>query len=290
MRLSCNYQGDASAGGRPQRQSMLLSPGRGTISGGGGGGLRRGTRSTIASAARPSVINAMTGGGGRFTVSNLREETAIESTIRTYPVVLVAETFGECAGRCRSVHKILLNLGVEEDAELKVLAVDTRPVEGPLIQQYVSRTTGHAGVPVLFVGGRCLGDYAAVLGLARNDKLRSALASAGVGGVVPAIPLPTLAENIYGYPKGLVEGQEGNYGRGTVYRRHDAAAAPLNVLIGACGSSASDKIPELVERCVAKGWSVKLLTTSSGEHFFKSFGMSRILDSIGAENVYRDEE
>ena len=33
-----------------------------------------------------------------------------------------------------------------------------------------------------------------------------------------------------------------------------------------------------------------LLTTSSGEHFFKSFGMSRILDSIGAENVYRDEE
>ena len=94
----------------------------------------------------------------------------------------------------------------------------------------------------------------------------------------------------------MVEGQEGNYGRGSAHRRGsdesngDSAAAPLNVLVGCCGSSASDKVPELVERCVARGWNVKLLTTSSGEHFFKSFGMGRIVESIGADNIYRDED
>jgi len=166
---------------------------------------------------------------------------------------------------------------------MKVLALDTRPLEGPAIGQYIANTTGHTTVPVLFVGGRCVGDYTSILNQARNDQLRTRLTAAGVKSVVHAIPLPTLEANIYGYPKALVEGQEGN-------RRGNLDSAPLNVLVGCCGSSAADKIPNLIERCVAKGWSVKLLCTSSGEHFFKSFGMGRIIKSIGAENVYRDED
>ena len=64
----------------------------------------------------------------------------------------------------------------------------------------------------------------------------------------------------------------------------------MNVLIACCGSSAADKVPMLVEKCVAQDWSVKLLCTSSGEHFFKSFGSERVLKAIGADNVYRDED
>ena len=64
----------------------------------------------------------------------------------------------------------------------------------------------------------------------------------------------------------------------------------MNVLIACCGSSAADKVPMLVEKCVAQNWSVKLLCTSSGEHFFKSFGSERVLKAIGADNVYRDED
>jgi gamma-glutamylcyclotransferase (GGCT)/AIG2-like uncharacterized protein YtfP len=79
----------------------------------------------------------------------------------------------------------------------------------------------------------------------------------------------------------VADGQQG---------KREGAAQTLNVLIACCGSSAADKIPTLVERCVALNWSVKLLCTASGERFWKSFGSQRVIDAIGAENIYRDED
>jgi len=206
----------------------------------------------------------------------------VEFILSQSTVVLITENFGEASGRCRSIQKIISNLGVDELSDLKVLPLDTRPVDGSIIGKYIAQSTGYTNVPVLFIGGTCVGDYKSILNQARSGLLRSKLINAGIETVVSAIPASTLEANIYGYPKALSHGQEGN-------RRNDLLA-PLNVLIGACGSSASDKIPTLVDTCVAQGWAVKLICTSSGEHFFKTFGMKQILDSIGADNVYRDED
>lgn len=208
----------------------------------------------------------------------------VESILKQHAVVLITENFGESAGRCRSVQKIISNLGLNDidSTDLKVIPLDLRPADGPMIGKYIAQSTGYTNVPVLFIDGECIGNYQNVLNQARSGALRTKLIESGISGIVSAIPASTLDMNLYGYPKALSNGQEGN-------RRHDLTA-PLNVLIGACGSSAADKIPQLVEACVDKGWAVKLICTTSGEHFFKTHGMTRILDSIGADNVYRDED
>ena len=126
----------------------------------------------------------------------------LEANLRKYPVVLIVEQFSETAGRCRSVHKIVSNLGVSERSELHLLALDTRS-DGPHIAQWLTHTTGYSTVPLLFVGGQCVGDYPTILNLVRTDQLRSKLMDAGVRSVVPAIPTATLETNIYGYPKAL---------------------------------------------------------------------------------------
>ena len=101
-----------------------------------------------------------------------------------------------------SFQKIVSNLGVNERKELHVVVLDTRH-DGALIGQWVTHTTGYASVPVLFVNGRCLGDYRKILTLCRSDQLRSKLMDAGIKSVVSAIPSATLETNIYGYPKSL---------------------------------------------------------------------------------------
>lgn len=218
-----------------------------------------------------------------YTNTQITTSSNVEYILSQHTVVLITENFSEAAGRCRSVRKIISNLGVgETTAEFNVLPLDARPVDGPAIGKFIAQVTGYTNVPILFIDGVCVGDYKSILNQARSGHLRTKLIDAGIRNIVSAIPSATLEANIYGYPKALNHGQEGN-------RRNDLSA-PLNVLIGACGSSASDKIPTLVETCVAKGWAVKLICTNSGEHFFKTFGMQRILNSIGADNVYRDED
>jgi Flavoprotein len=204
----------------------------------------------------------------------------LERNIRKSPVVLIVESFSDCAGRCRSVQMILSNLGVSEQ-DILVYSLDSRS-DGAILSRHVTKMTGYDNVPVLFVGGQCLGDYVAILSMQRLDQLRPKLMDAGVKSVVNAIPSATLATNIFGYPKALVEGQ--------LSVREGNTESVMNVLVACCGSSAADKVPTLIEQCVANNWSVKLLCTKSGEHFFKSFGSDRVIAAIGAENIYRDED
>ena len=112
----------------------------------------------------------------------------------------------------------------------------------------------------------------------RSGELHKRLTAQNIR-VVNEIPEATLETNVFGYPKGLVHGAKS--GR---------TGGQMNVLIGSCGSSAADKIPELVERCVAEGFAVKLVTSKPGEHFFKDFGINRIRNAIGGENIYRDDD
>ena len=37
-------------------------------------------------------------------------------------------------------------------------------------------------------------------------------------------------------------------------------------------------------------WSVKLICTKGGEHFFKDWGLARVVKAIGPDNIYRDDD
>ena len=220
-------------------------------------------RRSLDSARRESAKTAMSVG------------ISADVAITQQTVVLFVEKYGESAGKCRVVQMILSNLGVTQQ-DMAIFAFDAL-ANGLEMKRQVSLLTGFTDLPLLFIEGRCIGNSETILHLSRVDGLRPKLIAAKVPGIVNAIPTTTLENNVYGYPKALTSGQTGS-----------RAGTKMNVLLGACGSSAADKVPDLVEACVAKGWSVKLVATRSGEHFYKSFGMQRIVDAIGAENIYRD--
>eukprot|EP00931_Biecheleriopsis_adriatica_P006363 TRINITY_DN107776_c0_g1_i1.p1 TRINITY_DN107776_c0_g1~~TRINITY_DN107776_c0_g1_i1.p1 ORF type:complete len:716 (-),score=109.81 TRINITY_DN107776_c0_g1_i1:93-2240(-) len=205
------------------------------------------------------------GGGGR----------ALE-LLGSKSLVVFSECFSENAGPCREVKMIFSNLGVPQDS-MVVYELDSM-IDGWTIGSEVSNLSGIRPPPIIFLNGKSMGSRDEVVSLLQTGRLQELLAEAGVK-TVGRIPEATLADNIFAYPKALVHGGSGI--------RHGGR---MNVLIGSCGSSASDKIPELVERCTAQGWNVKLVTTRSGEHFFKAFGMQRIMQSIGPENMYRDDD
>jgi len=199
--------------------------------------------------------------------------------IETKPVVLFVEDSSKGSGQSRVVKMILSNLGVNAETDMVIYNLDVRS-DGPKLASKLTQMTGYDSQPILYINGKCFGDYHAILARCKNDELRPKLTDAGIKGVVSAIPVTTLESNIFGYPKALGMGQ----------REQDAGATTMNLLVACCGSSASDKIPELIDKCVRNNWSVKLVCTSSGEHFFKSFGMERVINAIGSENIYRDED
>jgi len=199
--------------------------------------------------------------------------------IESKPIVLFTEDSSKGSGQSRVVKMILSNLGVNAETDMVIYNLDARS-DGPKLSSKLTQMTGYDSHPILYVNGKCFGDYHAILARCKNDELRPKLTDAGVKGVVSAIPVTTLESNIFGYPKALGMGQ----------REQDTGATTMNLLVACCGSSASDKIPELIDKCVGNNWSVKLVCTSSGEHFFKSFGMERVITAIGSENIYRDED
>ena len=80
----------------------------------------------------------------------------VAGMLEKYPVVLIAESFDESAGRWHSIRKIISNLGVNEATEMVVLALDTRSFDGHAIAQHVAKTTGYSNAPVLFASGGCV--------------------------------------------------------------------------------------------------------------------------------------
>ena len=147
-----------------------------------------------------------------FALTKLRREASyspmekFKMNLQKYKVLLVVDHFGESSGRCRSIKKIILNLGVNESTELFTLDLGSHgnPVE---IAQWIASTSGHdsSNVPLLFVNSKFVGDSNMVLQLVKTNNMRSILINAGIDTVVNTIPAATLQENIYGYPKSLGE-------------------------------------------------------------------------------------
>lgn len=166
---------------------------------------------------------------------------------------------------------ILRNIGVTELVAVDVSGHDLRSVK---MRRQLVAMTGQDSVPYLFFKGECLGGREDIVGMVMDGSLQARIAEAGLP-VLLRHESPSLDKNIFGYPKGgLTEPPDGK----------------RNVLLAACGSSAADKIPELVERITDAGHNVKLIPSAAAEKFFKDHGAERILSRISPHDIYRDDD
>jgi gamma-glutamylcyclotransferase (GGCT)/AIG2-like uncharacterized protein YtfP/flavoprotein/glutaredoxin-related protein len=169
------------------------------------------------------------------------------------------------------LRSVLSNIGVTEIFEQDVSGAGSLASR---MRQQLERRTGKATVPYLFLNGEYLGRRDDIIDAIRSGALQERIRAAGL----PALTVedtPSLDHNRYGYPKGgLTDPRDGK----------------RNVLLCACGSSAADKVPQLVERLVAEGHHVKLAPSPQAEHFFKDFGTETILNNIKHSDIYRNSD
>jgi hypothetical protein len=121
------------------------------------------------------------------------------------------------------------------------------------MRRQLAAMTGKERAPYLFLSGEYMGEPDDIVNLIRDGSLQERIRAAGQ----PALPVtetPSLEHNIFGYPKGgLTAPRDGK----------------RNVLLCACGSSAADKVPQLVEALVKAGHHVK-------ERLINAFGCAEI--------------
>lgn len=169
------------------------------------------------------------------------------------------------------LRNILDNIGVTELAAIDVSGSEANAIR---MRRQLVAMTGQDSVPYLFFEGECLGSPEDVVGMVMDGTLQPRIREAGLE-VLLRHESPSLDKNIFGYPKGgLTAPPDGK----------------RNVLLCACGSSAADKIPELVERITDAGHNVKLIPSVAAERFFKDHGASRIQSRISANDIYRDDD
>lgn len=188
--------------------------------------------------------------------------------IRETPLVLFHDADDAWSQMMRS---ILSNIGASSVVEVNVGGYGALAAR---MRRQLVTLTGNPSPPYLFLKGDYLGQRPDVVSSIIRGELQERLIAAGLP-ALPVIETPSLEHNMFGYPKGgLTAPRDG---------RH-------NVLLCACGSSAADKVPELVEKLVAAGYNVKLAPSPRAEHFFKDFGTDRILASIDHSDIYRDSD
>ena len=169
------------------------------------------------------------------------------------------------------LRNILDNIGVTRITAVDISGSEARAVK---MRRQLVAMTGQDSVPYLFFKGECLGGREDIVGMVMDGSLQSRIDEAGLP-VLLRHESPSLDRNIFGYPKGgLTERPDGK----------------RNVLLAACGSSAADKIPELVERITDAGHNVKLIPSVAAEKFFKDHGAERILSRISPNDIYRDDD
>ncbi len=166
---------------------------------------------------------------------------------------------------------VMSNIGITEIHLVDVSGLDMYSLN---LKKKLAIHSGKERTPYLYFKGQCLGEVDDIVTMVKNGDFQTLLNAEGLP-VLMRNETPSLDSNIYSYPKGgLVEPRDGKH----------------NVLLCCCGSSAADKIPELVERLVDDGHNVKLVPTNSSETFFRDFGMERILSKIKPSDIYRDDD
>ena len=166
---------------------------------------------------------------------------------------------------------VMSNIGITEIRLVDVSGFDMYTLN---LKKKLAIHSGKERTPYLYFKGQCLGEVDDIVTMVRNGQFQTLVKAEGLP-VLLRNETPSLDNNIYSYPKGgLVEPRDGKH----------------NVLLCCCGSSAADKIPDLVERLVDAGHNVKLVPTNSSETFFRDIGMERILSKIKPSDIYRDDD
>jgi len=177
---------------------------------------------------------------------------------------------------------VLGNIGVTEVYQHDVSGHDALSAR---MRRRLEAMTSQEAVPYLFLNGEFLGARKDIMDSILRGQLQEKFAKAGLK-VLQKIETPELDNNIFGYPKG-----------GLVDPRNEKK----NVLLCACGSSAADKVPELVKRLVDEGHNVKLVPSPHAEHFFKDIDQRQdegqdkaynynVHEYINAHDIYRDSD
>ncbi|WP_298851182.1 flavoprotein [uncultured Ruegeria sp.] len=195
----------------------------------------------------------------------------VDSIIKNNPMVLFYEDEDPWSYMLRS---ILSNIGATSVKQVDVGGRDPNAIK--MRRQLVS--LGHKPkVPYLFFKGKCISKSEKlqdIVDMIKSGHLQDRMRGAGLP-VSKLDDTPSLNKNMFGYPKGVL---------------NEVSAGKRNVLLCACGSSAADKIPELVERIVDAGHNVKLIPSVSAEKFFRDFGAERIDAKITHNDYYRDDD
>ena len=166
---------------------------------------------------------------------------------------------------------VMSNIGVTEIHKVDISGFDLYTLN---LRKKLTVHSGKEKPPYLYFNGNCLGEVDDIMTMVRDGQLQNMIKAEGLP-VLLRNETPSLDNNIFSYPKGgLVEPRDGAH----------------NILLCCCGSSAADKIPELVERLTDAGHNVKLVPTPSSETFFKDFGMERILKKLRPSDIYRDDD
>jgi 3-polyprenyl-4-hydroxybenzoate decarboxylase/gamma-glutamylcyclotransferase (GGCT)/AIG2-like uncharacterized protein YtfP len=192
----------------------------------------------------------------------------VDRLIRENPLILfyAADDSGS-----QMLRTVLSNIGVTDLVERDVSGFGSLPAR---MRRQLEARTGNPHGPYLFLKGEYQGPRPDVVKAILDGELQTSIREAGLH-ALPVEDTPSLDHNIYGYPKGgLTAPRDGK----------------RNVLLCACGSSAADKVPELVEKLTAAGHHVKLAPSPRAEHFFRDFGTERILGSIKHSDIYRDSD
>ncbi len=169
------------------------------------------------------------------------------------------------------LRSILANIGI---TSVRLIDVEGHGANVMKMRRQLNVLTGKETVPYLFFQGECLGRRNDIVDMILKGRLQERIHEAGLP-VLLRHESPSLDKNIFGYPKGGLT---------------DAPTEKRNVLLCACGSSAADKVPELVERITAAGHNVKLIPSVSAEKFFRDFGTERIEKCISHNDYYRDDD
>ncbi|MGV6802571.1 MAG: flavoprotein [Ruegeria sp.] len=148
---------------------------------------------------------------------------------------------------------ILANIGA---TTARMIDVAGHGANAMKMRRQLIAQSGKETVPYLFFKGICLGKRGDIVDMVLEGSLQVKLHEEGLP-VLLREDSPSLDKNIFGYPKGGLTAPPNG-------RR--------NVLLCACGSSAADKVPELVARIKAAGHNVKLIPSVSSEKFFRDIG------------------
>ena len=192
----------------------------------------------------------------------------VSRIVENTPIVLFYEDEDPWSYMLKS---ILANIGV---TDIKLIDVAGHGANVMKMRRQLVTLSGKETVPYLFFQGKCLGNRKDIVDMVLEGRLQQRIHEAGLQ-VLLRHESPSLDKNIFGYPKGGLT---------------EVGGGKRNVLLCACGSSAADKIPELVERITNAGHNVKLIPSVSAEKFFRDFGAERIEANITHNDYYRDDD